>query len=138
MFRLKKVSYRKSSELMADIKSVLKGEDVAECLRRGEEMATRWEKTSPKVATMLREGLSDCLTVMSFPSEHRVKLTSTNMLESLMKRLKKRTAVVGVFPNRASCDRLIGAQLMEVHEQWLGETQAKFRMEATGEMRETR
>lgn len=135
---LKKVSYRKSSELMADIKSVLKGEDVAECLRRGEEMATRWEKTSPKVATMLREGLSDCLTVMSFPSEHRVKLTSTNMLESLMKRLKKRTAVVGVFPNRASCDRLIGAQLMEVHEQWLGETQAKFRMEATGEMRETR
>ena len=38
-----------------------------------------------------------------------------------MKRLKKRTQVVGVFPNRASCDRLIGAQLLEVHEQWLSE-----------------
>lgn len=133
---LKKVSYRKSSELMAQTKSVFKGEDVAECLRRGEEMARRWEKSSPKVAKMLREGLGDCLTVMSFPESHRLKLTSTNMLESLMKRLKKRTAVVGVFPNRASCDRLIGAQLMEVHEQWLNETQAKFRMEAREESRE--
>ena len=38
-----------------------------------------------------------------------------------MKRLKKRTAVVGVFPNRASCDRLIGAQLLEVHESWMAD-----------------
>ena len=79
---------------------------------------------------MLREGLSDCLTVMSFPEEHRLKLTSTNLLESLMKRLKKRTAVVGVFPNRASCDRLIGAQLMEVHEAWLAQDVTHFNMEA--------
>lgn len=126
---LKKVSYKRSKELMAEVKSVFKGEDVNECLRRGEEMATRWEKTSVKVSTMLREGLGDCLSVMSFPEEHRKGLTSTNMLESLMKRLKKRTAVVGVFPNRASCDRLIGAQLMEVHEQWLAEENVKFNME---------
>ena len=127
---LKKVSFKKSRELMAEVKSVFKAEDVAECQRRGEEVAARWEKTSPKVAGMLREGLSDCLTVMSFPEEHRLKLTSTNLLESLMKRLKKRTAVVGVFPNRASCDRLIGAQLMEVHEAWLSQDVAHFNMEA--------
>jgi transposase-like protein len=126
---LKKVSYKKSSDLMSDIKCVLKGEDTIECLRRAEEMAQKWEKTSPRVAKMLREGLGDCLTVLSFPAEHRLRLTSTNMLESLMKRLKKRTQVVGVFPNRASCDRLIGAQLLEVHEQWLSETKAKFNME---------
>lgn len=128
---LKKVSYKKMKELMAEIKSVFKGEDVAECLRRGEEVAARWEKSSSKVAKQLREGLADCLTVMSFPESHRVKLTSTNMLESLMKRLKKRTRVVGVFPSKTSCDRLIGAQLMEVHEEWLSETAAKFNMEAT-------
>ena len=127
---LKKVSFKKSRELMAEVKSVFKAEDVAECQRRGEEVAARWEKTSPKVAGMLREGLSDCLTVMSFPEEHRLKLTSTNLLESLMKRLKKRTAVVGVFPNRASCDRLIGAQLMEVHEAWLAQDVTHFNMEA--------
>jgi putative transposase len=127
---LKKVSYKRAAELMKDVQSVFKGEDTPECLRRGEELAMKWEKTSPPVAKMMRESLGDCLTVLSFPSDHRPRLTSTNMLESLMKRLKKRTAVVGVFPNRASCDRLIGAQLMEVHEQWLAEPGQKFNMEA--------
>lgn len=127
---LKKVSYKRAGELMADVKAVFKGEEVAECLRRAEEMAIKWEAQSPRVAKMLREGLGDCLTVMAFPADHRTRLTSTNMLESLMKRLKKRTQVVGVFPNKASCDRLIGAQLMEVHEQWLAEGTAKFNMEA--------
>jgi putative transposase len=127
---LKKVSYKRSAGLMADVKAVFQGEDAAECLRRAEEMAIKWESSSPPVAKMLREGLGDCLTVLSFPADHRRGLTSTNMLESLMKRLKKRTQVVGVFPNRASCDRLIGAQLMETHEQWLSEDSAKFNMEA--------
>jgi transposase-like protein len=127
---LKKVSYKRSKELMADVLAVFKGEGVAECLRRGEELATKWEKQSPPVAKMMREGLGDCLTVLSFPADHRRKLASTNMLESLMKRLKKRTQVVGVFPNRASCDRLIGAQLLEVHEQWLAEAATTFNMEA--------
>lgn len=126
---MRKVSYKRSKELMADIKSVLKGEDAAECLRRGEEMADRWATISPKVSQQLREGLGDCLSVLSLPPEHRRSLRSTNMLENLMKRLKKRTRVVGVFPNRASCDRLIGAQLMEVHEGWLTECVSYFKRE---------
>jgi putative transposase len=80
---------------------------------------------------MLREGLEDCLSVLSFPQEHRLRLTSTNMLENLMRRLKQRTRVVGVFPNRASCDRLIGALLLEVHEQWQVEDHCFFNMELT-------
>jgi transposase-like protein len=125
---LLKVSYKKRGELMADVKSIFAGHDTAECLRRGEEVASKWEKTSLSVAKMIREGLGDCLTVLGFPATHRLKLTSTNMLESLMKRLKKRTRVVGVFPNRASCDRLIGAQLLEVHEEWLSDRNALFNM----------
>ena len=125
---LLKVSYKRRAELMADLRSVFAGHDPAECLRRGEEVAVKWEKVSAGVAKLLREGLEDCLTVMSFPETHRKGLTSTNMLESLMKRLKKRTRVVGVFPNRGSCDRLIGAQLLEVHEQWLSEEGVKFNM----------
>ena len=128
---LKKVSYKRSAELMADVKAIFKGDDVAECLRRGEEVASKWEKTSPAVSKMLREGLGDCLTVMSFPEDHRMRLTSTNMLENLMKRLKKRTSVVGVFPNRSSCDRLIGAQLLEVHESWMADRNTTFNMEPT-------
>ncbi len=78
---------------------------------------------------MFEAGLADCLTVLSMPEHHRNRLASTNMAESLMKRLKKRTKVVGIFPNRASCDRLIGAQLLEVHEDWQTEPTAYFNME---------
>ena len=129
---LKKVSYKRSKELMADVKAIFRGDDAAECLRRGEEVASKWEKISASVSKMLREGLGDCLTVLSFPEDHRMRLTSTNMLESLMKRLKKRTRVVGVFPNRASCDRLIGAQLLEVHESWMADRNTTFNMEVRG------
>jgi transposase-like protein len=126
---LRKVSYKRSKELMADALAVFRGEGLAECLRRGEEMAAKWEPTSPAVAKLLRDGLGDCLAVLGFPADHRRRLASTNVLECLMRRLKKRTRVVGVFPNRASCDRLIGAQLLEVHERWLAEEAGTFNME---------
>jgi putative transposase len=114
----KKVSYKVLKELMADRVIVFEPEDRVECLRRSEEMAVKWEGRYPAVAKMLREGLEDCLAVLDFPEHHRRRLQSTNMLENLMKRLKKRSRVVCVFPNRSSCDRLLGAQLIEVHEEW--------------------
>ena len=123
-----KVSYKQRAELMKDLAAVFAGEDEPECRRRAEEAARRWQTRYPTVASTLRQGLGDCLTVLRFPTHHRLRLKSTNMLENLMKRLKKRTAVVGVFPNRASCDRLIGAQLIEVHERWQTETKAYFNM----------
>jgi transposase-like protein len=126
------VSYKKLKELNKDLAGVFAPMEKSECLRRGEEMASKWERGDPKVAAMLRESLEDCLTVLSFPEHHRKKLASTNLLENMMKQLKKRTRVVGVFPNRASCDRLIGAQLLELHERWLTEEKAYFNMEYAG------
>ena len=130
---MRKVSYKVAGDLMKDLRAVFAGQDRRECLRRGEEMAARWEGRYPAVAKMLREGLEDCLTVLEFPEQHRRRLHSTNLLESLMKRLKARTKVVGVFPNRASCDRLVGAILVEVDEQWVLERAAYFGMEQEGE-----
>jgi transposase-like protein len=129
---LRKVGYKRSGELMKDLRSVLAPQERGECLRRAEEMAAKWGREYPAVATVLRGGLEDCLAVLGVPEAHRARLTSTNMLENLMKRLKKRTRVVGVFPSRASCDRLIGALLMEVHEQWQAEDRCRwFNMELT-------
>lgn len=125
----RKVSYKKLKELNHDLSTVFAGGGKTEILRRGEEMAVKWEKSAPAVSAMLREGLEDCLTAEDFPERHRRKLKSTNLLENMMKRLKKRTRVVGVFPNRASCDRLIGAQLVELHEQWETETRPYFNTE---------
>jgi len=129
---MKKVSYKAIPELMADAKVVFAGEDRAECLRRGEELAAKWETRSPAVAKMLREGLEDTLAVMAFPETHRRRLHSTNMLENLMRRLKRRTRVVGIFPNRASCERLTGAMLLETHENWATERAAYFGMMEEG------
>ena len=125
----RKVGYKRWKELLADAAGVFAPEEKAECLRRGEEMAAKWGKTSPAVAVMLREGLEDCLTVLGFPPNHRLRLTSTNLLENIMKRLRKRTRVVGVFPSRASCDRLVGSQLLELHEAWQTERACYFNME---------
>ena len=114
-----KVSYKRGKELMRDLAAVLAPAERAECLRRAEEMAAKWQASHPAVASMLRGGLEDCLAVLSFPAEHR-------------RRLKKRTRVVGVFPNRASCDRLIGALLLEVHEGWQVEEHRFYNMELAG------
>jgi len=92
--------------------------DRVERLRREGKMAERSKSRCAAVSSMLSEGLEDKLAVLSFPEHHHRKLASTNIVESVMKRLKKRTRVVGIFPNRASCDRLIGAQLLELHERW--------------------
>jgi putative transposase len=128
----KKVGYKKLKELSRDLKAVFAPEQKSECILRAQEMAVKWEKTSPPVAAMLRESVEDCLTVLSFPSHHQRRLKSTNLLENMMKRLKKRTRVVGVFPNRASCHRLVGSQLLELHEEWETESKDYFNMEYAG------
>jgi transposase-like protein len=129
---MKRVSYKALPEMVKDLRGVFAGEDRAECLRRGEEMAAAWEGRSPAVAAMLREGLEDCLTVWDLPETHRRRLNSTNLMESLMKRIKARTKVAGVFPNRAACDRLAGAVLLEVDEDWSLERAAYVGMTQTG------
>jgi transposase-like protein len=73
-----------------------------------------------------RDGLEDCLAVPGFPEHHRRKPAGTSLLE----RLRKRTKVVGIFPTRASCERLIGSQLLEVHEDWQAACKAYFNVEA--------
>ena len=124
----RKVSYKVLKELMKDAAAAFAPAERVECLRRAAEVAAKWQSRYPAVATMFRDGFEDCLAVLNLPANHRRQLASTNLLENLMRRLKKRTAVVCVFPNRASCDRLVGAQLLEVHEQWQAEARAYLSM----------
>ena len=69
-------------------------------------------------AALMDEAQHDVLAYLSFPREHRQKLHSTNPLERLNGEIKRRTNVVGIFPNEDAITRLVGAILLEQNDEW--------------------
>jgi putative transposase len=72
----------------------------------------------PKLEAMLRDSAADLVAFTAFPVAHWKKLWSTNLLERLNKEIKRRTDVVGVFPNPDALLRLAGTVLVEAHDEW--------------------
>lgn len=83
-----------------------------------EEVAQRFEKPYPKISELLWAAREDVLAYYSFPCDHWRKIYSTNPLERLNKEIKRRSDVVGIFPDSSSVIRLIGSVLIEQDEEW--------------------
>lgn len=104
--------------VLAAIRTIFAQPDAAAVREQLDEIATRLEPRFPVVAAMLVEAKEEVTAFTAFPVGHWRKVWSTNPLERVNKEIKRRTDVVGIFPNEAAILRLAGAVLLEVHDEW--------------------
>lgn len=102
----------------ADIRAIFNAPDRHEAERLLEKFVDRYQETAPKLATWAEEALPQGFTVFGLPASHRRRLRTTNLIERVNQEVKRRTRVARLFPNEASCLRLVSAVLMEIAEDW--------------------
>jgi len=100
------------------VRSVLEQPDERAAREQFGQVIDSLEPRFPTVARLLLDAESDVLAHFTFPETHRRQIRSTNPLERLNKEIKRRTAVVGIFPNRAAVIRLVGMILAEQDDEW--------------------
>ena len=93
--------------------------DLAEAQKDLAQWLERWGQKYPKLCEWVEENIGETLTFYQLPLQHHKHMKSTNMLERFNEEIKRRTRVVRIFPNEASCLRLIRAMTAETHEDWL-------------------
>jgi len=105
-------------EVAATLRSVFNAQDRAEAEALLKRAVEKYDKSASKLAQWMQEAIPEGLTVFSFPAEHRRLIRTTNGLERVNQEIRRRTRVARLFPNEASCLRLVSAVLMETSEDW--------------------
>ena len=106
------------SMVASAIRSVFEQPDGASAREQLDRVIDGMARPYPRVAALLTAAETDLLAHFAFPETHRRQIRSTNPLERLNKEIKRRTGVVGIFPNRASVLRLVGMVLAEQDDEW--------------------
>lgn len=101
------------------IRAIFNAPDKAEAERLLRQAVELWTKEAPQLAIWAEENLPMGFAVFDLPIAHRIRMRTTNGLERINRELKRRTRVASIFPNAASCLRLVSALLAECDEDWM-------------------
>jgi putative transposase len=106
------------AEVAEDLKAIFKVRRLKTAETLTEEFVELYKKSYPKAVSVFEAGIEDALTYLSFPGSHHARIRTTNMLERLFKEVKRRTRVVGVFPNETSASTLATEIALRSSEEW--------------------
>jgi putative transposase len=115
---LVKIPKASAEMVAAAIRTIFAQPDAHHVAAQFDEVVAMLERQFPTVSAMLTDAREDLLAFAAFPIAHWRKLWSTNPLERLHKEIKRRTDVVGIFPNEDALVRLITAVIAETHDEW--------------------
>ena len=105
-------------EVAEALRTVFNAPDRPTAERYLADAVKKYEKSASRLATWMEQNVPEGLTCFSFPAAHRRSIRTSNPVERLNREVKRRTRVVGIFPNEASCLRLVSAILMEISDEW--------------------
>lgn len=118
------VPKRSQAEVSEAMKAVFVQRDEKSAKTKAADLARQFQARFAKAMEIFEAGIEDVLSYLHYPQPHRVRISSTNPLERLNLEIRRRTRVVGIFPNTAACLRLIGMLLVEKNDDWLTDDKA--------------
>jgi len=121
---LAQVPKRSQAEVSEAMKAVFVQRDEKSARAKAAEVVRQFQNRYGKAMEIFEAGLDDVLSYLHYPTAHRVRVSSTNPIERLNLEIRRRTRVIGIFPHRGACLRLIGMLLVEIHEDWLTDDKA--------------
>ncbi len=101
-----------------EVRKVLQAETMEEARRAKKALMEEYEGCAPKAMKILDEGFEDAMNVMSLPLKYRKTLRTSNLLERENEEIRRREKVIRIFPNEESAERLLGAVLLDHHDDW--------------------
>ena len=105
-------------EVAEDIRIIFNAPNREEANRQLKLTMTKYEKTAPQLSQWMETAIPEGLTVFHFKSSHRRRLRTSNLAERVNREIKRRTKIASIFPNAASCERLVTGVLIEISEDW--------------------
>lgn len=106
-------------EIGEAVRRIFHSNDYATAIEEKKKCVIKYTDSAPEFVKWVEENIEEGLTCFSFPERHRKKIRTVNCLERLNKEIRRRTRVATLFPNVASCERLITAVLKCTHEEWI-------------------